>query len=384
VNFEFATANRVVFGSGSLAGIGAIARGLGQARGRRAFVTTGSDSSRAAPLLALLAEAGFETMVESRAGEPTFDSVRGALGKAREFGTDLVVGFGGGSALDSAKALAALLANGGDPLDYAEIVGAGRPLALPSLPCIAIPTTAGTGTEVTKNAVLVEEGRSVKVSLRSPTMLPAVALVDPELTLGCPARVTADSGLDALTQLIEPYVSSRSNPLVDIFCLEGIARAFRALPLAYRDGADRGAREDMALASLYGGLALANAGLGAVHGLAGPLGGLTGAPHGALCGALLPAVVEANLRALARGAGGDAYLRKYDEIASLAGTGRDGLAAALGAIASGLGARRLGALGLRREDIGAVATAAAGASSMKANPVALRREELEGILEASW
>jgi len=386
MNFEFATAGRVVFGRGALAGAGGLAAGLG----RRALVVTGRDPSRALPLLGLLESSGVAQRVVSGDGEPGFAALRGLLAELRALAEglrpDLVIGIGGGSTLDLAKALAALLSNGGDPLDYAEIVGAGRPLLLPSLPCIAIPTTAGTGSEVTRNAVLRDEARGLKVSLRSPTMLPALALIDPELARHCPSRVTADSGLDALVQLVEPFVCLRASPLVDALCRDGIPRALAALPRAFREGGDLAAREEMAYASLLGGLALANAGLGAVHGLAGPLGGLTGAPHGALCGALLAPVVSANLSALLDGRGDPAAAAKYAELAALLGAEPEpaGLAAALRDFAGSLEARRLRELGLERRDFGLVAEGALAASSTRANPVALTKDELVGALEAAW
>ena len=228
-----------------------------------------------------------------------------------------MIGLGGGSAIDAAKAIAALAANGGDPLDYLEVVGRGRSLTQPSLPCIAIPTTAGTGAEVTRNAVLASPEHGIKASLRSATMLPRLALVDPELTYSLPAAVTASTGLDALTQLIEPFTSSKANPLTDALCREGMMRAARSLRTAYEDGRDAAAREDMALASLFGGLALANAGLGVVHGFAGPVGGTFHAPHGAVCAAFLPHVMAVNARALRTRQPGSAALARYDEIARI-------------------------------------------------------------------
>ena len=220
--------------------------------------------------------------------------------------------FGGGSALDAAKAIAALTANGGDPLDYLEVVGRGQPLARPSLPFIAVPTTAGTGSEVTKNAVLASPEHGVKASLRSPLMLPRVAIVDPALLAGVPAPVLAASGLDALSQLIEPFLSIRANPVTDGLAREAIPRSAAALRRAYAAGAPAASRrERLALASLFGGLALANAGLGAVHGFAAPVGGLFEAPHGAVCAALLPAVIRVNARALAARVPDSAALPRY-------------------------------------------------------------------------
>src|ERR1035438_332507 len=201
-------------------------------------------------------------------------SVYGTARQAQDAACDVVISIGGGSAIDAGKAVAIVATNGGEPLEFLDVVGKGRAIVVPPLPFIAVPTTAGTGSEVTRNAVLGSTEHGVKASLRSPLMLPQVALVDPELTYGLPAAITADTGLDALTQLIEPYVSIRANPLVDAICVAGIERIASALRRAYHNGADRDARHEMALASLFGGLALANAGLGVVHGFAAPLGGL--------------------------------------------------------------------------------------------------------------
>lgn len=210
----------------------------------------------------------------------------------------MVIGLGGGSVLDAGKAIAALVTNLGNVFDYLEVIGKGQPLVNAPLPFIAIPTTAGTGTEVTRNAVLGSPAHGVKVSLRSPMMLPSLAIVDPELTYGLPPEITASSGLDALTQLIEPFVSVKANPMTDAICREGIRHAAKSLRTVYHNGADASAREGMSLASLFGGLALANAALGAVHGFAGPLGGMLNAPHGAICAKLLPLVMEVNIKVL--------------------------------------------------------------------------------------
>ncbi len=232
-----------------------------------------------------------------------------------------MVACGGGSAIDAGKAIAALLGNGGDPLDYLEVVGRGQPLTKPSLPFVAIPTTAGTGSEVTRNAVLASPEHRVKASLRSPLMLPRAALVDPDLLRGLPPHVVAASGLDAFAQLVEPFLSVRANPLVDALCREGLARSARSLRRAFEGDSSEAVRVDLALASLFGGLALANAGLGAVHGFAAPVGGLFDAPHGAACAALLPAVLRVNLEALSRRRPESPALARYREIAAIV-TGR--------------------------------------------------------------
>jgi len=277
------------------------------------------------------------------------------------------------------------LSNEGELLDYLEVIGRGRPLTQVAAPCLAIPTTAGTGTEVTRNAVLVSPAHRVKVSLRSPLLLPRVAVVDPDLTRDLPPALTASTGLDALTQLIEPYVCNRPNPVTDALCCEGIRRVRRSLRRACEEGGDPAAREDMALASLFGGLALANAGLGAVHGFAAPIGGRFAAPHGAVCAALLPHVMTANLQALqGRQPDGDA-LRRYAEVARLltedtAANAEAGVAW-VRELTTALEVPSLRAYGLTRADLGALVADAAQASSMKANPILLTQDELTQTLE---
>jgi alcohol dehydrogenase class IV len=378
MRFEFATATRIVFGGGSVKEAAPAAA----AAGRRALVVTGRTPGRAAGLLDQLAAAGLEATVFSAAGEPSVETVRAALALAREAGCQVVLGIGGGSALDAGKAIAALLANPGDPLDFLEVVGRGQLLAQPSVPCIAIPTTAGTGSEVTRNAVLTSAEHRAKASLRSPGMYPRLALIDPELTHGLPPALTAATGLDALTQLIEPFVSVAATPFTDMLCREGIRRVASSLRRAVRSP-DAAAREDMAFASLLSGLALANARLGAVHGCAAVLGGVLQAPHGVLCARLLPPMMEANVRALERRAPGAPTLAKYAEIGCLL-TGHDtGMAAAITwahAACQDLAIPRLSACGLTSDMIPAVVAEAQRASSTKGNPIALTDEELAAAL----
>jgi alcohol dehydrogenase class IV len=390
--FEFATAARIVFGPGVLAGVGEIAREFG----RHALVVTGRDTHRARPLLDRLDVAGIASTVFSLAGEPTVEDVSRGTSQARTAGCDLVIAIGGGSAIDAAKAISALLTNPGEPLDYVEVVGRGRSIGQWAAPCIAIPTTAGTGSEVTRNAVLSAPAPAageaaggtavrVKASIRSARILPRVALVDPALTHGLPPHVTAATGLDALTQLIEPFVSTRANPLTDAICAGGLRRIARSLRTAFRNGGDAAAREDMALASLSGGLALANAGLGAVHGFAAPIGGMFRGPHGAVCAALLPHVMEANLRALRDRAPHHPALPRYDEIARLL-TGEpqavaDGGTDWIRQVVADLAIPPLRTYGIRTADIPRVVEAAINASSMKANPLPLTSTELAAILE---
>lgn len=394
MNFEFATAARIVFGPGALAQAGGLAAALGQ----RALLAVGTPAGagdpaalaaeRAAGLVERLAAAGVHATLFPVSSEPTIDLAEAGSTLARQEACDLVIGFGGGSALDTAKAVAALLTNPGEVLDYLEVVGRGRELAHPAAPSIAIPTTAGTGAEVTRNAVLGVPAQQVKVSLRSASMLPRVALVDPELTYSLPPQVTASTGLDALTQLIEPYVSNRANPLTDAICREGMARAAHSLLRAYDQGDDREARQDMALASLFGGLALANARLGAVHGFAGPLGGLLDAPHGAICAALLPHVMEANLQALQARDPGNPVISRYIEVARLLtgspqASAQDGVAWVKDLVAA-LQVSRLALWGLKKEDFAEVVDKSARASSMQGNPIKLNADELAAILEQAY
>jgi alcohol dehydrogenase class IV len=287
--------------------------------------------------------------------------------------------------MDAGKALAAMLANPGDPLDYLEVIGRGQLLKQPSAPFIAIPTTSGTGSEVTRNAVLASPQHRVKASLRGSSMLPRLAVVDPELTLGLPPDVTASTGLDALTQLIEPYVGLRANPMTDLFCVEGVRRAASALPRVWEDGGDRQARTDMAWASLLGGLALANAGLGAVHGFAAPVGGMFPAPHGAACAALLPHAIAVNIQALRARAPASQALGRYAEVARLL-TGRSHATAEdavswTSEICKRLEIPPLRAYGVAESDIPGLVEKAAQASSMKGNPIVLTPQELRQIIE---
>jgi alcohol dehydrogenase class IV len=378
MRFEFATSARIVVGEGRAATLPELARTFGS----RALVVTGASTGRAAELVSALSAETFAVP-----GEPTVDLVREGARRVRDSGCDVVISLGGGSAIDAGKAIAAIAANGGEPLEFLEVVGKGRALVAPPLPFIAAPTTAGTGSEVTRNAVLGSPEHGVKASLRSPLMLPRVALVDPELTYGMPPAVTASTGLDALTQLIEPYVSSRANPLVDAICVEGIGRVAGALPRAYHDGTDADARRDMALASLFGGLALANAGLGVVHGLAAPLGGTWQAPHGALCAALLPHGMAANVAALRQRAPQHPALERYAAIARLL-TGRnqthaeDGIEWVLGLCVE-LSIPALRAWGVTEADLPGVVEKAARASSMQANPISLTSEELLAVASAA-
>jgi alcohol dehydrogenase class IV len=388
LRFEFATATRILFGPGSLREVAPLAaKMLCEQPHKRALVVTGRSLDRATRLIDSLAECGVGCTPYAVPGEPTIASVERGIRCAANEQCGLVVAIGGGSAIDAGKAIAALLTNRGDPLDYLEVIGAGKPLTLPPAPFVAIPTTAGTGAEVTRNAVLASAEYRVKVSLRSPLMLPRLAVVDPQLTYGLPADVTASTGLDALSQLIEAFVCIRAQPLTDAICREGIGRAARSLRRACAEGEDPEAREDMALAALFGGLTLANAGLGAVHGFAGPVGGMFGAPHGAVCGVLLPHVMAANVGALQKRLPESEALFRYDETARLLvgdanARAADGVAW-VRALCAALRIPPLRSYGVTSEDFALLIQKASAASSMKANPVVLTSAELESILAAA-
>jgi len=381
VAFEFATATRIVFGAGASTQVPELVAETGS----QALVVTGSDRDRVRPLLDGLGAVSVGAETFAVTGEPTTETAKAAVEQGRSAQCDVVIGFGGGSAIDVGKAVAALLANGGEPLDYLEVIGRGQAITQPSVPYIAVPTTAGTGAEVTRNAVLYSAEHRVKVSLRSPLMLPTVAVVDPQLTLTMPPAVTASTGLDALTQVLEPFVSQRANALTDAICREGLRRAGASLSRAYHEGHDAAARQDMALVSLFGGLALANAGLGAVHGFAGPLGGMFGGAHGAICAALLPQVMRANVAALRDRAPDSPVLGRYDEVAQLL-TGNPNATAATGVswieqLCAELQVPPLGAIGMTAADIPDAVAKSRRASSMKPNPIELSDDELTVILE---
>lgn len=380
MRFGFATATRIVFGRGSIKELAPAVKSLGA----RVLFVAGKSGHRVAGWKKQLGEEGVFVSEFPVSGEPTVAVVISGLEQARAEHCNLIIGLGGGSIIDTGKAIAVLMTNPGQIYDYLEVVGLGKPLINPSAPYIAIPTTAGTGSEVTRNAVLTVADQKVKVSLRSPMMLPRLAIVDPELTYSLPPEITAASGLDALTQLIEPFLSNASNPLTDAICREGMRLASRSLRQAYEQGGDSQAREDMAIASLFGGLALANAKLGAVHGFAGPIGGTFPAPHGAICARLLPLVIETNLNAV-RNRAAQPDLDRYIEMGRLL-TGdqdahaEDGIKWLYG-LRDALKVSPLATYGVKESDFPEIIGQAKKASSMKGNPVELTDNELHRIME---
>jgi alcohol dehydrogenase class IV len=383
--FEFATATRIVFGAGVSRELGMLARDYGT----RVLLVTGRHPERAQSGIDALRAAGLRVNTLPVPGEPTVELAATGAALARSHGCDVIVGWGGGSAIDAAKAIAGLVPNSEDPLEHLEVIGRARPLEHPPLPWIAVPTTSGAGAEVTRNAVLTSPVHQFKASLRSPLLLARAALVDPALTLGLPPGVTASTGLDALTQLIEPFLCLRANPIVDAFCRDGIRRSARALRTAVLDGGNLPARTELSMAALLGGLALANAGLGSVHGLAAPIGGTyPEAPHGAVCAALLPHALRTNLAALRSRQPDSSILPRFEELGVLLNgngeaTAEDAIQAVFD-LTRDTGIRPLRELGLTRESFPELATKAASASSMKANPIALTQAEIIGLLEAAW
>ena len=378
-SFEFATANRIIFGAGKL---NSLAEQLKDSV-KRLLLVRGKSSDAIPRVRQILSTQGIQFTEFEVHGEPSVEVVRAGVELAR--GCDMLIGLGGGSVLDAGKAIAILATNPGDIFDYLEVIGKGQQFTRAPLPYIAVPTTAGTGTEVTRNAVIESPAHEVKVSLRSPLMLPELALVDPELTYSLPPAITASTGLDALTQLIEPFVSVKANPMTDAVCREGMRHAARSLKRAYENGGDVEARVRMLLASLFGGLALANAGLGSVHGFAGQLGSMLHAPHGAVCARLLPLVMEANLNALKEREPGHPARARYAEIAQILTTHPDATAsdgvAWVSELVRDLEIPLLSAYGMSREHFPEAVEKTMKASSTKGNPIRLTEAELMEVLE---
>jgi alcohol dehydrogenase class IV len=383
MQFEFATASRIIFGPGKLNAIPTLLEEFG----RRILVFNGSPKDILNRLSELLDNQQLEYQIIKVKSEPTIESIQENLDAARQFSPHALIGIGGGSTLDTAKAVSGFLTNPGNVIDYLEVIGGSLPIKFPSVPLIAVPTTAGTGTEVTRNAVIGSTTHHVKVSLRSPYLLPRIALIDPELTISLPPSITASTGLDALTQLIEPYTSNSPTPLTDADCIEGMRRIARSLMRAYDHGQDLEAREDMSLAALLGGMALANSRLGAVHGFAGVIGGEIYAPHGEVCASLLPAVMAINLTALRERLPHHPAIERFVLIARLltedpAATAEDGIQW-IRDFCQHASIQSLSKLGLTKSEYPRVIEKAQKSSSMKGNPLILSDNELRNILEAS-
>jgi len=371
--FELAAPGRIVLGAGVVAQAGPA---LAAMRAKRVLLVTGRSSRHGD---AFRTSVKLPVVPYAIPGEPTLGMVNEGRALATREKCDAVVALGGGSAIDAGKAIAALAGNDGDLLDFMEIVGQGKPLPRPGLPCIAIPTTAGTGAEVTKNAVLASPEARVKASLRSPHLLPILALVDPDLLEGIPAAILARTGLDALSHLVESFVSIRANAFTLGLGREGVVRIARSLRPAFAEGLTAERREDLAVASLFGGLCLANSGLGAVHGFAAPLGGMWQAPHGAVCAALLPPVMAANVAALEQRAPQSPSLGRYRELNALLAQGEDA-ARWVAELTSALAIPKLAAFGVQPHEVPLLVEKAKAASSMRGNPIVLTDEELTTIV----
>lgn len=384
--FDFFSVPRICFGPGKIAVLGDLLQPLGP----RVLVVYNGGDSALAKVRDRTAAAGVATTVHRQKGEPTVADIDAGLNVARVDGCTGVIGVGGGSAIDAAKAIAGLLTNGGTALDYMEVIGAGKKITQPAAPWIAIPTTAGTGAEVTRNAVVGEPSKQFKASIRSELLLPRVALVDPELGVGVPADVTAASGMDALCQCIEAYLSTGASPLTDALALKGVELAWSALPLAVADGTDIAARSDMALAALISGVCLTNAGLGAVHGFAAPTGANYPVPHGVVCAALLPHVLKANA-SVAAAKGNSVTRLKCIVLGGIIALQTDRPAEELHLAAADavldlnqkLRIPQLSTYGIKEGAVESMVSLARKASSMKFNPVLLSDQTLQDILRSA-
>jgi alcohol dehydrogenase class IV len=374
---------QIVTGKGCLSTLGTQAAFHGQ----KAMLVCGHRSLRASghldQALEHLRQAGVETIVyDAVSDEPTLDVIQGGLDRARAREVEVLVGVGGGSAMDAAKAIAGLYTQPGTVYDYHR---GERKIGGGGLSWIAVPTTAGTGAEVTKNAVLVDPENRVKFSLRHDGWFASVALVDPELTLSMPPEVTAASGSDALVQAIESYTSIGASPITDALAVEAIARITRSLEQAVRDGSDIEARADMLYGSMLAGCAMSSARLGGVHGMAHPLGALYHIPHGLVCGLLLPYTMAYNVR----------YARaKYAHIAQLLGVETRGMdidtaaeqaVERVGELLCAVGLpQHLGSLGVKREDFPVIVEGSLPSGSLKHNPRPLTARDVTAILDAAY
>jgi alcohol dehydrogenase class IV len=382
MEFEFATSTQIIFGRGSIQKISSLLPELGSS----CLVITGKHSGERNPVIEILDHSNVNYRIFTVSGEPTDTVIHQGVAQAVQQKADFILAIGGGSVLDAGKAIGMLVANGGEVLDYIEVVGRGKKISKPSLLVIAVPTTAGTGSEVTKNAVITVTSVKTKASLRSALMLPRLAVVDPELLISLPPQFTATTGMDALTQVIEPYLSSKANLLTDSLCLPAIRMGFESLSECYHNPEDIVAREKMAYVSLMGGIALANAGLGAVHGFAAAIGGMFPIAHGAICACFLPAVFEGNYRALSEREPGNPAQNRYQVLAEVIPGNKsgtvEGLFACLYKLQQDIHIPKLTELGFDPARIPEVVEKASNASSMKANPIKLNKKELGDIMMA--
>lgn len=384
MGFEYASPNRIFFGEGMFSKAGVISSEFG----KRALIVAGSGSVKLEGLLEKLQSVNVSGFIFRVENEPDIPMILAGIEQAKANRCDFIIGFGGGAVLDTGKAIAAMLTNPGHLMDYLEVVGEGKDIPYQAAPMLAIPTTAGPGTEVTRNAVILSPEHQVKVSMRSYKMIPPVAIIDPALTYSMPPDVTGSTGMDALTQVIEGYVSKRANPMTDAVCREGILRGARSLLRAYENGDDKFAREDMCFTSLFGGLAVANGGLGAVHGFAGPIGGMFKIPHGVICASLLPFVMKYNVKMADNSLVNGRLLSRYQDIAwwvtgNSHATIDDGVAW-IKELALALDIPGLSALGIDRKDFDLIVEKSKVSSSMQKNPIDLDEATLLKILTEAF
>jgi alcohol dehydrogenase class IV len=383
MNFELFLPSRIIFEPGSRSQIGKIASSIGN----RVFLLYAKTHPLVPEIRDRLKEIGLDLLAFPISGEPDLESVSNIVTEGRNYHSDMVISIGGGSVIDTGKVVSAMLNNPGEISDYLEIVGMNLPLQNKPAPFIAVPTTAGTGSEVTKNAVLIIPAKKIKVSMRSYMMIPQIAIIDPELTVSMPGPVTASTGMDAIIQLIEPFVSLKANHFVNGLCREAIPLGANSLAQSVADGMNLRAREVMCFTSLCGGLALANAGLGAIHGFAGVIGGMKSIPHGMVCAALLAGTLRVNIEALKKRQPNSSSIRKFEELAiSLTGNKNAGVFDSIGwaeRTCKEIRIDRLTELGIDEKQFPEICDKAALSSSMKGNPILLEKGELLQILELS-
>jgi alcohol dehydrogenase len=389
-SFDIARLPRIKFGPGTVDQLPRIALQYG----RRLLIVTGAGSflgsSRWQSLAGELAQAGIEWQIIQVAEEPSPELVDDAVRALHDTPVDVVVGIGGGSALDAAKAIAGLLRPGNSVMDHLEGVGPEQPYQGPSTPFIAVPTTAGTGSEATKNAVLSRHGEAgFKKSFRDDQLVAEWAIIDPDLLSTCPPAIIAANGMDAFTQLLESYASTKANPFTDTLATSGMA-AVRDSLLPWFNGAGEASecRARMAYAALLSGITLAQVGLGSVHGLAAPLGAFFPIPHGVACGTLVAEATRINIAALKERAPDSPALGKYAEAGRLLSGQALADAEALNMLieiledwTGRLGIAQLGSYGVDEADIPRIVANSRG-SSMKTNPVVLTDAEIAGLLRA--
>jgi len=383
MKFDLFFPNRIIFEEGIRSQISSLVSSIGQFP----LLLHSKNHPLIPEILNDLHSAGLETITFPISGEPDLESVTSAVAFGKQKIIDSVISIGGGSVIDTGKVVAAMLTNPGEITDYIEVIGSNLPLKNKPLPFIAVPTTSGTGSEVTKNAVIAVPEKRIKVSMRSPLMIPQIAIIDPVLTASMPSSVTASTGMDAIIQLIEPFVSIKANPFVDGLCRVGIDRGANSLLYSVQNGKDLIARENMCFTSICGGLALANAGLGAVHGFAGVVGGMYSIPHGMICAALLAGTLRVNLEAIQKREPNSPAIKKFEELAViLTRNDNAGIYRCVEwaeHICQAIGIKQLAELGLGEGDFDEICEKAALSSSMKGNPILLEKKELLDILEIS-